>query len=139
MGRNKKNRNLPNPQSNTAAATHQQGKQQVVSQSQFYSGPIPHPALLKQYDDIVYGAAQRILSMAEENQRHRIDLEQKITSSQLSTMKTGQWMAFCLSLLAFGSSAFLAMNGQSAVAGIFISVTLVSLVAAFIQGRKPPK
>jgi uncharacterized membrane protein len=36
-----------------------------------FSGPIPHPNILESYNRILPGAAERILSMAEEEQKHR--------------------------------------------------------------------
>ena len=43
-----------------------------------FSGPLPHPDIMKGYDDIVPGAAERILKMAENQQNHRFKLEEKI-------------------------------------------------------------
>lgn len=43
-------------------------QQQVIHQEQkVYSGPIPPPDTLNQYNEIVPGAAERILCMAEDN------------------------------------------------------------------------
>jgi uncharacterized membrane protein len=36
-----------------------------------FSGPIPHPNILESYNRILPGAAERILSMAEEEQKRR--------------------------------------------------------------------
>jgi len=43
---------------------------QIIEQS--FSGPLPTPAILEQYDHLLPGAAERILSMAE-NDQERID------------------------------------------------------------------
>lgn len=42
-----------------------------------WSGPIPAPESLAKYEQIVAGSAERILVMAEEEQKHRHRLEDK--------------------------------------------------------------
>jgi len=49
---------------------------QTVSQ-QTFSGPIPPPEMLGQYDAIQNGLADRIVSMAESQQTHRQSLEKQ--------------------------------------------------------------
>lgn len=44
---------------------------QLVKQQISFSGPIPHPDLLAQYDQIIPNGADRILLMAEAQSRHR--------------------------------------------------------------------
>lgn len=46
----------------------------IVAQSASFSGPIPPPAILHQYDAVIPGAAERILKMAEEQSKHRQEL-----------------------------------------------------------------
>ena len=47
-----------------------------VIQSEF-SGPLPPPNIIKGYEDILPGAADRILSMAENQAKHRQEIEKK--------------------------------------------------------------
>lgn len=49
----------------------------IVTKSVQFSGPIPHPDTLKKYNDIVPGLADRIVSMAELDQRHIHEMERK--------------------------------------------------------------
>lgn len=53
----------------------------AFSRTTSYSGPIPPPAMLKEYDDAVPGAASRILDLAERQADHRMDLEKKVLTS----------------------------------------------------------
>ena len=50
-------------------------REQIIVSSQF-SGPVPPPDALAKYDDIVPGAAERILQMAENEAAARIRLEE---------------------------------------------------------------
>lgn len=44
-------------------------------QSMNYSGPIPPPDIIKDYENILPGSADRIISMAEKQADHRRDIE----------------------------------------------------------------
>jgi len=48
---------------------------QITQVTQQFSGPLPHPEILNRYDQIITGAAERILIMAEEDARHQRDIE----------------------------------------------------------------
>src|SRR5512133_1016795 len=47
-----------------------------------YSGPIPSPEMLDEYNKIMPNGADRIMSMAEEQSRHRMKLESQTITSQ---------------------------------------------------------
>jgi uncharacterized membrane protein len=49
---------------------------QLIQQT--FSGPIPPPTLLAEYNKVVPNAAERILAMAEKQSEHRQFLEKKV-------------------------------------------------------------
>jgi uncharacterized membrane protein len=44
---------------------------------QAFSGPLPPPSVLKGYEEVVRGSAERILVMAEKQQDHRTEQNRK--------------------------------------------------------------
>ncbi|MCS6811316.1 MAG: DUF2335 domain-containing protein [Tepidimonas sp.] len=54
-----------------------------------WAGPLPPPATLEQFERIVPGAAQRLLAMAETEQKHRHAIE----SGQLALQQEGVRLA----------------------------------------------
>ena len=56
-----------------------------------YSGPMPHPEMLAEYERITPGLADRIVALAERQANHRMMLESKKGSS---VMCAGQGPAF---------------------------------------------
>lgn len=56
----------------------------VVHQSTSFSGPLPPPEILRRFDEVVPGAAERIIKMAEEQSGHRRELEKKVIESDVS-------------------------------------------------------
>ena len=50
---------------------------ETIQQRIEFSGPIPPPQVLKQYEEIIPGAGERILAMAEKEQDHRHGLVER--------------------------------------------------------------
>lgn len=68
-----------------------------VMQSEF-SGPIPPPNMIKGYEAILPGAADRIMTMAEKQSSHRQEMERKIVSTESRDSLLGILFAFTLGI-----------------------------------------
>lgn len=68
-----------------------------VIESEF-SGPIPPPNIMRGYEEILPGAADRILSMAERQSQHRQDMEKKIVEAEARDSYHGVWFAFIMGM-----------------------------------------
>jgi uncharacterized membrane protein len=55
----------------------------IQHQEQRFEGPIPPPAVLQGYEQILPGAAERILRMAEQQAAHRHSLELKSINANI--------------------------------------------------------
>lgn len=108
---------------------------QAVRQESF-SGPIPHPELLKGYESVKQGFAERIVSMAEEQQKHRFECENKMVEGTVSESKRGQWMAFIVAIIFVVAAVALGLYGHDWLAGVIGGGTLVALVTVFVTGRR---
>jgi uncharacterized membrane protein len=117
----------------------QQNSNAVVVQQtsvQSFSGPLPPPEILRKFDEIIPGAAERILKMAEEQSAHRKELEKRVIESDISRSKWGQILGFAIAIVGLIVSALVAIYGN-AIAGSIIGVgTLASLVGVFMYGSK---
>lgn len=100
-----------------------------------YSGPLPPPSQLKQYDDLVKDGAERIFKMAEKQQNHRLRLESEVIRSDLKQRKRGQKFGLFVAVLALFLSGFLAYLGHDFVAGVISSSTLIGIVSVFVAGQ----
>lgn len=111
----------------------------VHAQAVSYSGPIPLPTMLEEYNRIVPGSADRILRMAEEQTTHRHSLEKKVIGTDSRNSLLGIISAFIISLAALALAAYAIHLGQVG-AGTFIGTTsFAALVAAFIYGTQSRK
>jgi uncharacterized membrane protein len=114
-----------------------------------HKGPLPAPEDFAKYNNIVPGAGERILAMAERNQAHRHAMEEreaaqtdaeieidKSDSANEFVLKTrGQWLAFGTLLLLVPLALYLAYLGDTSAAALIAGAAMVSIVAIFVTGR----
>ena len=112
------------------------GKVIAISEHQVfeasYSGPVPPPAILRGYEDLVPGAAARLLAQAERQTDHRIRLERTVVESGAHRSWAGLWCGFALAMTTIiggcilvglghdGAGATIATGGVAALAGVFV-------------------
>ena len=143
--------NFASPVDGTAALTSLNLEQAAQPQRQFttttttqahFSGPIPPPGLLRDYDAISPGLADRLVSMAEGEARHRRELESRIVEAQirdnkirLDETRRGQLFAFVIVIAAIIGATIAAYSGHEVSAGILGGVPITGVVTTFILGR----
>jgi uncharacterized membrane protein len=101
-----------------------------------FSGPIPHPTILEEYEKIVPGAAERIIAMAESDMKHQQEMDREELRIAESQVKRGQISAFWLTIIALAVCIFALLMGSEMAASVIAGTTIVALVTAFVIGRK---
>ena len=117
----------------------------VTLQQTSFSGPLPPPAILKQYNEAVAGAADRILAMAEREGEHRRAIEllalehnAKILRHTARDILIGQVFAFIISLGFLTIAAYAIDLGNPLAGTILSTIGIGGIVSAFIFGRSGP-
>jgi len=112
-------------------------KEQLVQVSEqiIHSGPLPSPEQLVKYDEVVPGAARRIMEAADEQRKHRIAIEKQVVSSQMKESNRGQIMGFIIALIGLSLGSFLVYSGHDVAGASIAGITLVGLVTVFIKGQ----
>lgn len=119
------------PESSTSRHSAELIAQQTTIEA--HQGPLPTPDDLAQYDKVLPGLADRIVVMAEKEQAHRIDSEQKILRASIVSHHRGQLLATFLGLIgfvvaiAFGYWGF-ATAGAGLAGGVILSIVGVLYV-----------
>ncbi|UXE39494.1 DUF2335 domain-containing protein [Raoultella ornithinolytica] len=106
----------------------------LISQSSF-RGPIPPPAMLREYNEIVKDGAEQIMTRSEKEQAHRHGLQNKTVTGNIDKDKRGQWMAFIITVLILVIATIFAWKGNTVFAGTLITIDLIGLASVFIMGR----
>lgn len=141
MSRRKNRTSQPSPNHSVSASV----RTEMTAAEYRFAGPIPPPTVLRQYNEITPGLAERILQMAERNQGHRIELDLRMLNAEIEDAKEarriqrrGQICGLVIALTTVVSGAIVAWHGQQ-WAGSFIGVAgLTGLVTVFVKTHQPP-
>lgn len=108
----------------------------IVEHSAIWQGPLPPPAILEQFRQIVPDAPERIFRQWEAESDHRRSYEKSALAGEQSKIRRGQWFAFIFALagLAVAGAAF--YLGYPTGAGVIAGTTIVSVVGAFLFERR---
>lgn len=118
----------------------QQSASYAMSLSTSYSGPLPHPEILAGYENVLHGAAERIISMAEKEQEHRFSVDEYCLKTDSRDSLLGIMFAFLLGVSALIAGVFLSVKSPNNTGIIFGALLgafgIGSIVATFIKGTK---
>jgi len=131
---------------NTAAANPNKQPAHLVQQvrrEMISSGPLPSPEILKRYEEILPGAAERIVQMAEREQsqshihmHEQLRIEGSINTEHIHYMKRGQVFAFILALVFVSLATVLAILGHEIAASALGGSTILGIVSVYLSGGR---
>lgn len=125
---------VPNPSVGRSVAT-------VSMQQVTIAGPLPHPDLLRQYEQIHPGFTDRLLTAIEKQGEHRRSMDRPTLDANYRLARAGQIIAGIVCLAALGSGTFLVAIGNTPVGVAIMFGAIASVVVPFLGLRrpKPPK
>lgn len=114
-----------------------------------YSGPVPQADDLGKYNAIIANGAERLVVMAEENHRHRIEMDRRdadhradvlaFVRSQSKTDNTfssrGQIISAALIVVVLILAFYMVAKGNGNAAAIMIGTVIVGLASVYVTGR----
>ncbi len=101
-----------------------------------YSGPIAHPRIIAGYEKFLPGSADRILTMAEEQQHHRFKMEEQHQQGAFQREKRAMDRGFILAILLMVLSGVAIYLGSDLVGFGLIATSIVSLAGVFLYGHR---
>ena len=104
--------------------------QMVITQQ--YSGPLPQPKDLAEYNSLIPDGANRIMAMAEKEQEAR----HKFNYDASKSRNKGQNYAMCSVILITGLSAYLAYLGAYIASSTIMVSAGVAIVGSLVIGKK---
>lgn len=104
-----------------------------------HSGPLPPADDFRTYEEVLPGAAERMLCMAEQQQSHRIANDENVVNRVFKLETIGQIFGFIVTILALAASCLIPLltnkNELAIIPGLF---AIANIVAAF-TGRSGQK
>lgn len=130
----KKNKpNLPQQQPNKPQI---EQHVQVRTKSMSFIGPIPPPDILEHYNNIVPGAADRILTMAENQSQHRLEIEKQVVLSNIEKEKRAQSCGLIIGISGIIGSVICILNGYPIAGATLGSASIAGLATVFVVGKR---
>lgn len=126
--------NKKRPLQNIPAVNSPQNLSISKIEQQSFRGPLPHPQILDQYDKIVPGSANKIISSWEVQVQHRQELEKKVIASDILHSYIGSALGFIIAMSAIIAGTFLAYIGRPTEGIAAIITALIGLITAFGWG-----
>jgi hypothetical protein len=91
--------------------------------------------VLKRFEEILPGSAERIFSQFEEQSAHRRFLEAKVISAGVISQHVGSVSGLIIGLLGVGGGIWLTHEGKSTEGLTALLATLAGLVGTFLYKR----
>jgi uncharacterized membrane protein len=117
----------------------QEVRRQLVSYvhdiQEVYSGPLPHPGHLEQFERTLPGSADRIIALAEREQAHRHAWEQRELRSSALTERIGLIGGIFVAVSLIVGAVLCAIYNMTAIGTALVATTAASMVPAIIKGR----
>lgn len=139
---NPKQSDVVKPAADAAGSVPEQIRISTQIAMQMQTGPIPPPDVLKKYNEVEPGLAQRIIAMAEAEAAHRRSIETQFVAIQGRDQAAyrrselfGQVFGLMIGLAYAVGAVYAAVHGAQIAASIFGTAGVGGLVTAFIMGR----
>ncbi|MCP5112171.1 MAG: DUF2335 domain-containing protein [bacterium] len=109
----------------------------------WHRGPLPPPAQLAEYNEVLPGLAERIVTLTEEEARHRRSLEQKALEATSRNSenrdveaKRGQVFAFTIAMSFILAGLIVAIWAEPWAGTVFGGIGIGGIVSTFVLGRR---
>src|ERR1035438_6518136 len=111
-------------------------ERKLVQATMQFSGPLPPPGILAQYNDVCPNGAERIIAMAEKQQEHRQELEHSVVHGNSFDQRLGLILGFIVMMSVAGAGLWCVAHGKDTAGLAALIASVGGPVAAFIYGRK---
>ena len=141
------NQNLESSLQQQAPASPDQVSVTIRATTQWQSGSLPPPSILREYEVAIPGAGNRLLTMAEQSQQADIDYDSRTLAIHERTLtirehnergnrifaQCGQVFGFVAVVLYFAVLALAVWNNNTTIFGILFSAGAVAGIARLVR------
>lgn len=107
----------------------------VRRQEVAWSGALPPPGALREFDELIPNGAERIMQLTEKETAHRISYEDRALTANIGESRRGQWLGAGISLVALFCGIGAVALGSPYVAVAFLGVPVFSIIQAIVTTR----
>lgn len=100
------------------------------------SGPLPDPVQLRQYEEVLPGAAERIMSTFEAQVGHRMDLEKNLIDRESRRADWGLAVGGLIAGVIVIGALIVMVVGDSWAGASIIGTSVAAIAGVFVYGTK---
>lgn len=108
---------------------------EIVLQVERYSGNIPHPSIVGRWERIMPGSADHILSLSENHQEHRMEIERRVFDNFVKREQLGMWFYFVIALVMIVGGVIIILSGHSTVGLVALAAPVAALAGSFLYSH----
>ncbi len=101
-----------------------------------FSGPIPHPRIIREYEEVLPGSANRILQMAENQQSHRHKMESLVIGSDIVMERLGLIAALVISMAIVLGGIYLIGSGKDIAGFAMVILQVAGVAGVFLYNQR---
>ncbi|MCS4488388.1 DUF2335 domain-containing protein [Streptococcus sciuri] len=116
----------------------QEERQIVLEKLEIYQGDMPHPDILKGYNQLYPKAAEMIIQNGIRESEHRRKMEERYLAGNLRSHQLGQFLGFIIALVIVAGGVFLIYKNHPITGTLLSGTTAVGVVGLF-TGNKEDK
>jgi uncharacterized membrane protein len=134
----KRRQQLPAPQVLSPPSRSETLAQFAITAHHF-SGPLPPSEILRKYDELLPGSAERIIAMVEKQGAHRQGLESEVVKSNCKNERLGMIFGLIICVMAIVAGIYAVKMGKEGFGIAAIISALAAPMAVFIYGKSRQK
>lgn len=107
----------------------------ILYRREYMSGPLPPPAVIREYDEIYTGAAKIIFERFESLSKHREEIERQTVRNEHVRQMAGVASGLMSLLAVIALAVFMVSQGQSGGAIGVVLTAMGAIVGVFVTGK----
>lgn len=106
-------------------------KQVVLEKLEIYQGDMPHPDILKGYNQLYPKAAEMIIQNGIKESEHRRKMEEKYLTGNIHSHQLGQVLGFIVALAIVAGGVFLIYKNHPITGSMLSGTTAIGVIGLF--------
>jgi uncharacterized membrane protein len=109
---------------------------QHVEHAELHSGPLPSADMLRKYNEVLPGAAERIFNMAERQSEHRMVLERTVVVGDTKRADKGLLIGAAVAFVVLVGAITCILMGHDVAGGVIAAIDIGSIVYVFVHTNR---
>lgn len=108
---------------------------EIITRASSWSGPLPSPDSLREFEEIVPGSADRLITMVEKQGNHRMEIEKRVVDGESKRAWVDLLARHIITLVGLVASILLVVFGYTPAGVILTALTTLFAVVSFLIGK----